>query len=365
MSEDLEEPVAAVVAGEVQVRGLRVRGHHGVLAHERRDGQEFVVDVDLEVPGALEQAAGSDALADAVDYATLVDRLAADVAGEPVDLLETLAHRLALLCLEDRRVLSARVRVAKPSAPLDAEVDEVAVVVRLRRALDEDPERTAHEHPVVPVPPSRSAVLLSDDRRQAFVHGPVAEPVVVALGSSSGDRLENLRAGVRALVVGHGRVVAASSVWESPLLVPPGDALVGPADDVLNAVVLLTGEGPRGALIQGLTAEAVLGRPPVGQDGREPGRTASRVLDVDVVAHGRREETRPLAPALVLPHPRAHERAFVLLPWLEVDADAVLPGHGRVADLAARVEREGLRRREDLDGWADDLLDGQPDGAPS
>ena len=107
--------------------GLRVRGFHGVLPEERRDGQDFVVDVRLEVD--TRPAAASDDLAATVDYATLADRLAAVVAGDPVDLIETLASRLAATCLEDDRVISAQVTVHKPSAPIPHAFTDVAVTV--------------------------------------------------------------------------------------------------------------------------------------------------------------------------------------------------------------------------------------------
>jgi dihydroneopterin aldolase len=111
----------------IALRGLRVRGHHGVLPEERRDGQEFVVDAVLTVD--TRPAAASDDLADTVDYGALASRLAAVVAGDPVDLLETLAARLAAVCCEDDRVISARVTVHKPSAPIPLAFDDVSVTV--------------------------------------------------------------------------------------------------------------------------------------------------------------------------------------------------------------------------------------------
>src|SRR5690606_35767910 len=99
----------------IRITGLRVRGRHGVYPEERRDGQDFVVDAALELwPGSTEAAAASDALTDTVDYGGLAQRLAAVVAGEPVALLETLAHRLADQCLDDPRVRAAEVVVHKP-----------------------------------------------------------------------------------------------------------------------------------------------------------------------------------------------------------------------------------------------------------
>ena len=111
----------------VALTGLRVRGHHGVLAAERADGQDFVVDAVLELD--LRPAGTSDDLADTVDYGVLANRLAAVVAGEPVDLLETLATRLAEICLADGRVVSVEVTVHKPSAPIDLSFTDVSVTV--------------------------------------------------------------------------------------------------------------------------------------------------------------------------------------------------------------------------------------------
>lgn len=111
----------------ISLTGLRVFGRHGVLPEERRDGQDFVVDVELTVDSR--PAAASDALTDTVDYAALADRLAAVVAGEPVNLIETLAARLAEVCLQDERVISAQVTVRKPGAPIPHAFSDVAVTV--------------------------------------------------------------------------------------------------------------------------------------------------------------------------------------------------------------------------------------------
>ena len=111
----------------IALTGLRVRGHHGVLAAERADGQDFVVDAVLEVD--LRPAGASDDLADTLDYGVLASQLAAVVAGEPVDLIETLAARLAEVCLADGRVLSVEVTVHKPAAPIDLSFTDVSVTV--------------------------------------------------------------------------------------------------------------------------------------------------------------------------------------------------------------------------------------------
>jgi dihydroneopterin aldolase len=111
--------------------GLRVRGFHGVFEHERRDGQEFVVDAALELSTAA--AAASDDLSDTVDYGDLAKRLAAVVGGEPVNLLERLVARLVEECLADPRVRAATVTVHKPQAPIPLTFADVAVTIRRER----------------------------------------------------------------------------------------------------------------------------------------------------------------------------------------------------------------------------------------
>lgn len=119
------------MADRIQLTGLRVRGRHGVFAHERRDGQDFLVDATLWLDSRL--AAASDELADTVDYGGLAERIAAVVGGEPVNLIETLAARLAELCMADERVIAAEVTVHKPHAPIAREFADVAVTARRSR----------------------------------------------------------------------------------------------------------------------------------------------------------------------------------------------------------------------------------------
>ena len=114
----------------IELVGLRARGFHGVLEHERRDGQEFVVDVSLDVDTS--SAAATDDLGETVDYGVLAQSIAAVVAGDPVDLIETLAQRIADVCLVDRRVRAVDVAVHKPSAPVTVPVEDV--VVRIHRS---------------------------------------------------------------------------------------------------------------------------------------------------------------------------------------------------------------------------------------
>jgi dihydroneopterin aldolase len=111
----------------IEIRGLRAYGYHGVLAHEQRDGQWFVVDAVLSVDHR--GAGASDDLADTVHYGDLAERLVEAVHGSRFDLIEALAGHLAAVVLADERVEHVRIRVAKPSAPVSVQLDEVAVVV--------------------------------------------------------------------------------------------------------------------------------------------------------------------------------------------------------------------------------------------
>ena len=104
-----------------------VRGHHGVFEYERAEGQDFVVDVALDVDTSA--AARSDDLADTTDYGALALTIAGIVSGEPVNLLETLAERIAAACLADVRVTSVEVTVHKPQAPIPLTFDDVVVTI--------------------------------------------------------------------------------------------------------------------------------------------------------------------------------------------------------------------------------------------
>jgi dihydroneopterin aldolase len=116
----------------IRLTGLRVRGHHGVYDFERAQGQDFVIDVVLELD--LSAAAGTDDVRATVHYGDLADRLAAIVAGDPVNLIETLAARLVDACLVDARVEAATVTVHKPQAPITHSFTDVSVMVRRRRS---------------------------------------------------------------------------------------------------------------------------------------------------------------------------------------------------------------------------------------
>lgn len=120
------------MSDRIELRGLRVFGHHGVFDHERRDGQEFLVDLVVSLD--LAPAAASDALADTVSYGELATAAAAVVSGPPRDLIETVAAEIADGVLADPRVRAVQVTVHKPSAPIPLTFADVAVVVARGRS---------------------------------------------------------------------------------------------------------------------------------------------------------------------------------------------------------------------------------------
>jgi len=158
----------------------------------------------------------------------------------------------------------------------------------------------------------------------------IRRSAVLALGSNLGDRLGTLQGCVQA--IGGLRdtdVLAISPVYET---VPVG----GPAQpDYLNAVVVVqTGLQPRELLEAAHRIEANFGRV-------RAERFGPRTLDIDIISYAGQVSTDPV---LTLPHPRAHERAFVLAPWHDIDARAELPGRGAVSQLLARLDRDGIRQ---------------------
>ena len=168
---------------------------------------------------------------------------------------------------------------------------------------------------------------------------------VLSIGSNLGDRADQVRAAVADLGTAAGRLVAVSSGYQTPAW---GD---GDQPDYLNAVVIVAdrGDDPYHWLRAAGRIERRLGRV------RDPDRRfGPRTVDVDVVTVTAAAGTPVTSDAadLTLPHPRAHLRAFVLVPWLEIDPLAVLPGHGRVVDLVRVAPVVGdvasLRRCHDL-----------------
>ncbi|MFE6331813.1 2-amino-4-hydroxy-6-hydroxymethyldihydropteridine diphosphokinase [Streptomyces sp. NPDC057798] len=185
---------------------------------------------------------------------------------------------------------------------------------------------------VQPVPAS---VVEKVDAADTTLHNP--QRAVISLGSNLGNRLETLQGAIDALEDTPGlRVKAVSPVYETePWGVQPGSQ-----PSYFNAVVILKTTLPPSSLLERAQAvEEAFHR--VRDEHWGP-----RTLDVDIVAYA---DVVSDDPALTLPHPRAHERAFVLAPWHDVEPEAQLPGRGAVADLLGTVAQEGVSARGDLE----------------
>jgi 7,8-dihydroneopterin aldolase/epimerase/oxygenase len=115
----------------IAITGLSAHAHHGVYEWERERGQTFLVDAVLELD--IAPAAAGDDLAETVNYAELAQRLHTTLTGEPVDLLETLAQRLADVCLEAALVDAVEITVHKPDADLGVPFADVTVTIRRER----------------------------------------------------------------------------------------------------------------------------------------------------------------------------------------------------------------------------------------
>jgi len=285
----------------IEVLGIRATGFHGVFEHEKRDGQEFVVDVSLELD--LGPAGESDDLAETVNYGEVGQLVVRRIEGEPFDLIERLATVIAedVLATESGRLRleTVTVTVHKPSAPVGVPFGDVLVRVRRDRTL---------------------------------------VPAVVALGANLGDRratLERARQALAERVLTAG--LAVSDLVET-------DPVGGPEQpDFLNAVAVgLTRLSPTALLRTLHEIEAESGRV------REI-RWGPRTLDLDLIQYGdpaTGTDVLSSSERLTLPHPRAHERGFVLVPWLQADPDAVLridDRPQRVAELVAQVDTSGVR----------------------
>ncbi|GIG27746.1 2-amino-4-hydroxy-6-hydroxymethyldihydropteridine diphosphokinase [Cellulomonas marina] len=376
---------------QIRLTGVSATGHHGVFDHERRDGQTFVADVVVHLD--TRPAARGDALAATVHYGELAQAVSDVLTGSPADLIETVAERIAAVALAHPAAVAVDVAVHKPSAPIPVPFDDVVVAVRRDRVLAPpvvpagdlvpppeadplpepvpdaapqtvpdplpDPLPDALPDPLLPEPvtlvatdvhavdhpdrPDGGPLRADDADDDAVVEAEVvedaldrrpAEPVdvVLAIGANLGAAQETLRQAVADL-----DAVPGLEVLEvSPLARTA--AVGGPEQpDYLNAVLLgRTTLAPRELLHAVQRVEQGHGRVRLE-------RWGPRTLDVDVVAYG---TVVAATDDLELPHPRAHQRAFVLAPWAQVDPHAVLPGlgGGPVAALAATApDRAGVR----------------------
>ncbi|MGO0576513.1 dihydroneopterin aldolase [Ornithinimicrobium panacihumi] len=292
---------------EIRLLGVAARGHHGVLDFEKRDGQDFVVDVVMTVD--LAEAGRTDDLSATVNYAEVAADVVEVVTGPSFDLIEKVAAVIADRVLARPLVQAVEVTVHKPQAPVGVPFSDVQVVVRRERD--------------VPVVIALGANLEGEDG---------ADPAATV--RAAGHRLRRIR-GLRAVRV-------------SPLhgSAPVGGELVEGQPDYVNAVAVARTRLTPAALLAALhRVEEDFGRT------REV-RWGARTLDLDLIQYGDPADGTDVVsedPSLLLPHPRAHERAFVLRPWLAVDPAATLrtgEGSTPVRDLIPSVADQDVHPLE-------------------
>lgn len=285
----------------IEVTGIRAWGHHGVLAQERQLGQQFVVDIALHLETA--PAGRTDALSRTVNYAEVAAAVHEEIGAGPYDLVETLAEQIARRILEDTGqplVRRVGVRVHKPAAPVGLPVGDVTITI----------ERAA---------------------------APVT--AVLALGTNLGDRETHLARALTLLAHTDGIRID----WTGPVLeTAPVGGPDGQGAFLNTAIGVSTALGPFALLETAQRAE---------HDARRERlvRWGPRTLDVDLITYG---DWRSEDPELTIPHPRAHERAFVLAPWHAARPEAALPGHGPLSELLTRAgDRDGLRPGPAVEGY--------------
>ena len=312
---------AGIELDRIAVEGIRVSGNHGVFESERETGQLFLADVVAHV--STREAAAHDDLSQTVNYSDIADKVAAVLGGDPSSLIEAVAERAASAVLKMEGVFCVDIRIHKPQAPLHVEFKDVTVTIRREHG---------HE---VPDAAKRigSSAGMSDDPLDLEVQAPMRDhfdqrpasvvPVLIALGGNVGPVEATLRTAVDAL----SKITGVEVISTSPLV---SSAAVGgpPQPDYLNAVVRIhTILSPRELLGACQGIEMVHGRERHEING-------PRTLDIDIIDYGGGEGS---APDITLPHPRARDRAFVLVPWVLMEPHGVLPGLGPIAPAAAAV----------------------------
>lgn len=285
----------------ITLRGLTVRGFHGVFDFEKRAGQDFVIDVQVRTD--VSAAAVGDDLAQTVDYGVLANRTAAIVAGEPFDLIESLASAIADDLLE--LCSDVTITVHKPQAPIDHAFADAAVTVHRTRAGNSSTIDTPGGFAVLSLGANigeatdtlHSAVEALDRHPQITVLGSSAVYATAPWGGVEQDDFRNLTA-----------IVATTLSARELLRVCQGIEVAGGRTREVHW-------GPRT-----LDIDLVRFTPTAATDVTQPDIAHSD--DAATELHSAAAELR-------LPHPHAHERAFVLAPWRELRPQATIAVSGR------------------------------------
>lgn len=369
----------------IALRGITAEAVHGVLEKEWNAPQTFTVDLLLWVD--TDRAARSDDIADTVSYAEIAEKAHAILAGPSVRLIETLGHKIADAALEDSRVRGVEVIVHKPEAPIDVPFTDVSVTIRKgdiplpfvaasnvvppsapdadedvppapsapstpsdavasqeeeSPASDSDKPVQLHS-PAAPQQPATASELVMDAAEEKSEATQVDEPaqdeldaplapraVVLALGGNLGNVPVTLKRAIDEMSSWDGlEITQVSPLVRTRAVLRPDQK---PQPDYWNAVVLGTlSMAPLDLLDRIHELEARLGRVRHEVWG-------SRTIDIDIIQI---DGVSSDDPRLTLPHPRAHQRAFVLSPWLMAQPKAELSGFGAASELIAQAPDRG------------------------
>ena len=360
----------------ISLVGIKERGLHGVLDHERQDGQLFSVDADIYLD--MQPAGRSDHLADTVDYSQVSGIISRIISGEPQDLLEKVATQIAEETLALPNVQAVRICVHKPDAPLGVEKEDVSVTIwrgldNIKPYLSEEVEDSQPDTELLdlkeitaaapspnkednnPFDQDNSYTLNTDGtqaendsaeqrtKQEDSASGGLDSPLeqipsaprqaVIALGGNIGNVSDTFRQVISQLSAASG----VGIVEVSPLVRTSAVLAAGQEEqpDYLNAVIVVsTMLSPLGLLdlLQGIEDEH--GR-------KRTERWAARTLDLDIIDY---QGVTSDDERLELPHPRAAKRAFVLLPWSLIAPTAQLAGAGEVVVLADYApDRDGVK----------------------
>jgi len=366
----------------IALRGITAEAVHGVLEKEWDAPQTFTVDLLLWVD--TDRAALSDDIADTVSYAEIAEKAHAILVGPSVRLIETLGHKIADAALEDPRVRGVEVIVHKPEAPIEVPFTDVSVTIRKgdiplpfvaasnvvppsapdadgdlpsapfapsdavasqeeeSQAPDSDKPVQLHS-PAAPQQPATASALVVDTaheeneaaRREEPAEDELDAPlvpraVVLALGGNLGNVPVTLRRAIDEMSSWDGlEITQVSPLVRTRAVLRPGQK---PQPDYWNAVAMGTlSMAPLDLLDRIHELEARLGRVRHEVWG-------SRTIDIDIIQI---DGVSSDDPRLILPHPRAHQRAFVLSPWLMAQPKAELSGFGAASELIAQAPDRG------------------------
>lgn len=316
----------------IHIKGLSAFGFHGVLPEERQNGQNFIVDLELEIDSR--PASLSDDLNLTVNYAEISDEVVAIIQGSAVNLIETLAARIAEKILQHDAVQRVSVQINKPNAPINQIFSNVSITItRTRQDFFSLAENTQ-------VPPAEESAAFEastikpaplPDRLDEVPQEPV--DVIIGLGANLGDAQETLKQAINDISnLSRVELVAIGPLAKTA---PVGGDEKQP--DFLNTVIKVrTTRAARDLLVNLLSIEDYYGR-------IRAERWGPRTLDLDLITYG---QVAFSSDDLEIPHPRAHARSFVLTPWVHIEPEANLPGlgGGPIAQLEPTApDRDGIR----------------------